>query len=513
VACANAVTVWALTTGGEHLAAKASVQPEEHFGEGRRVRRRYGMCSRNTITLTGSATKNTPGGEVTIPCELGPVRLLREIGRGGMGVVYLGRHQMLDRDVAVKFLLNVVAGPDDPGFTRFLEGARAAASLEHPGLTTIHHADVIDGLPYLVMQHIDGPALSEVLKQTGSLSVSALFAVLDAVSEAMGELHDRGIIHRDIKPGNVLLCLDGRVVVTDFGLALARPMGHRGLSSTGFAGTPAYMAPEMFAGEVSLRSDVYALGIMTFELATGALPFTGTVEEVREKHLHEPLPLDPLQQRRLDPAIIEVLERATSKNAMFRYKTARQFLRASKDAISGLDAWSKGAAELSALVAQCGTEPTETKPPESRSSGSKAYFEKLRTVAAGKRKERPRPAYARHGGSEPLSSTMSRRYRRLSRFVPEIALFETDGQCKAAMRRASSVTARGSGRLWIWFLLFLMTVSGIPFVVWVSGLDVVWSQLESKYPIVRLTYGPLMMLLMYSWLWFCRSVIRRRLRE
>ncbi|MCH9035578.1 MAG: serine/threonine protein kinase, partial [Planctomycetes bacterium] len=257
------------------------------------------MSSQDTITLTGSATGDTPVGEVTIPRELGPVRLLREIGRGGMGVVYLGRHQMLDRDVAVKFLLNAVAGPDDPGFARFLEGARAAARLEHPGLTTIHHADMVDGIPYLVMQYIDGPTLSDVLKQTGPLSLSALFAVLDAVSEAIGELHDRGIIHRDIKPSNVLLSHDGRVVVTDFGLAVARPMGQRGPSSAGLAGTPAYMAPEMFTGEVSLRSDVYALGIMTFELLTGELPFTGTLEEVRQKHLHEPMRLEPLQRRRL----------------------------------------------------------------------------------------------------------------------------------------------------------------------------------------------------------------------
>ncbi|MCH7591627.1 MAG: protein kinase [Planctomycetes bacterium] len=449
---------------------------------------------------------------MTIPRELGPVRLLREIGRGGMGVVYLGWHQMLDRDVAVKFLLNAVAGPDDPGFAGFLEGARAAARLEHPGLTTIHHADVVDGIPYLVMQYIDGPALSDVVRKTGPLSLPASFTVLDAVSEAIGELHDRGIIHRDIKPSNVMLGLDGRVVVTDFGLSLARPMGQRGPSSPRLGGTPVYMAPEMFIGEVSLRSDVYALGMMTFELLTGELPFAGTLEEVREKHLHEPLPLEPLQRRRLDPAMIEVLERATHKNAMFRYKTARQFLRALKEAISGSEAWSKGAAELSALVARCGTEPTEVKPPERGSSSSDAYFDTLATVAAGKRQVRPHIADAHQDVPEPLSSTMSPRYQRLSRLIPEVALFETDEQRKAAMRRASSITARGSGRLWIWLLLFLMTLGIIPLLMRVTGLDVEWGRLQTKYPIVRLIYGPLMMLLMYSWLWFCRSVIRPRLR-
>ncbi len=161
------------------------------------------MESHNTITFAGFKKTADPSVEVTIPRELGPVRLLHEIGRGGMGVVYLGRHRMLDRDVAVKFLLHAVAGPDDPGFAGFLEGTRAAATVEHPALTTIHHADVIDGIPYLVMQYIDGPTLGDVLKQTGPLSLSALYAVLDAVSEAIGELHDREIVHRDIKPANI----------------------------------------------------------------------------------------------------------------------------------------------------------------------------------------------------------------------------------------------------------------------------------------------------------------------
>ncbi|MCH7808838.1 MAG: serine/threonine protein kinase, partial [Planctomycetes bacterium] len=304
-------------------------------------------------------------------------------------MVYLGRHQMLDRDVAVKFLLNAVAGPDDPGFAGFIEGARAAARLEHPGLTTIHHADVVDGIPYLVMQYVDGPALSDVLKQTGPLSLSASFAVLDAVSEAIGELHDRGIIHRDIKPGNVMLGLDGHVVVTDFGLSLARPMGQRGPSSARLGGTPAYMAPEMFAGELSLQSDVYALGIMTFALVTGELPYTGTLEEVREKHLHEPLPLEPLQRRGLDPAMIEVFERATHKNPMFRYKTARHFRNALKPAIVTDELLREGAAELQRLVSRAldgGPHATTTE--AAGTTPTSTYFDRLAEIAKQKRDTR-----------------------------------------------------------------------------------------------------------------------------
>lgn len=306
-----------------------------------------------------------------------------------MGVVYLGRHQMLDRDVAVKFLLNAVAGPDDPGFAGFVEGARAAARLEHPGLTTIHHADVVDDIPYLVMQYVDGPALSDVLKLSGPLSLPVTLAILESVSEAIGELHDRGIIHRDIKPGNVILGLDGRVVVTDFGLALARPLGRRGPSNTRLGGTPAYMAPEMFTGEVSLQSDVYALGMMVYAMVTGELAYTGTLDEVREQHQREPLPVDPLRRLGLDGTMIEMLERATHKQAMFRYKTARHFLSALKPAIITDELLRTGAVELQQLVRRSPTtEPNATTEGTNPGTPTTVYFDRLAEIAGEKRSSR-----------------------------------------------------------------------------------------------------------------------------
>ena len=119
------------------------------------------MPEDKTITLSQIRSSDTPARDITIPRELGPVRLIREIGRGGMGVVYLGRHGMLDRDVAVKFLLNAVAGTDDPGFKRFLAEGRAAAAVRHPALTVVYDADLIENVPYLVIEYVDGPTLSE----------------------------------------------------------------------------------------------------------------------------------------------------------------------------------------------------------------------------------------------------------------------------------------------------------------------------------------------------------------
>lgn len=340
-----------------------------------------------TVTVDRERSATVPGAEMNIPRELGSVRLIREIGRGGMGVVHLGYDRMLDRDVAVKFLSNAVRGPDDPGFARFLRGTRAAAGISHPGLTTIHHADLVQHVPYVVMEYIDGPTLGELLKRSAPLSPTVTLSVLDAVAAAVGELHDRQIIHGDIKPSNVLLDAAGRVAVTDFGLTCTRSFAGQRAGGGGIAGTPAYMAPEMFEGTVSLRSDVYALGILTFELVTGRIPFTGRFEEVRDKQVHEPLPVAALRRSQIDPTLIEVIERAAHKNAVFRYKSARQFLTALRDAGAGPDVVSRGAHELRALVARTAGQPTEKTPSASPTPESSSYYEQLSTLAARKQRE------------------------------------------------------------------------------------------------------------------------------
>ncbi|MEE9293954.1 MAG: protein kinase [Phycisphaerae bacterium] len=362
---------------------------------------RIGIEYDQTIGLTRSSADGSTT-EVRVPRQLGSTRLIREIGRGGMGVVYLGRDQMLERDVAVKFLLNVVSGTDDPGFKRFLEGARAATAVRHPGLNTIHQADIIDGVPYLVMEYIDGAALSTVVKRTGPLSLAATVAVLDAATHAIGALHDRGIIHRDVKPANILLDADGDVFVTDFGLSCPRPSmldreSFPGSTST-VAGTLAYMAPEMFKGAVSQRSDVYALGITAYQLLTGTLPFTGSPHEVRNHHYDDPLPPEPLDEHRINPRIREVLDRATHKNIMFRYKSAHYFRQALTGA-AGSDALATGVTELPSLVAQSRKDSTVASPlvgdepgHQPGSSSSSTYFDRLATLADTKRLRRPAPA-------------------------------------------------------------------------------------------------------------------------
>lgn len=312
------------------------------------------MSQAETITLTRATAAEPSGNPAVIPRQLGAVRLERELGKGGMGVVWLGRDDVLGRDVAVKFMLTAAATPDDPGLLGFIEGARAAAAVKHDGLVGVYNADTVENVPYLVMEYIDGPTVGRLLSKHGALPLGAALVLLEQACEAVGALHESHIIHRDIKPGNLLLNAEARLFVTDFGLACDRSMGEGKPAISGLCGTPAYMAPEMFDGAVSATSDVYALGILAYELLTGDVPYSGELSELRAAHTGTPLPRDILASRGMPEQIIEAVERATHKNPLFRYKSARHFLRSLKAAVPDQGVWSKGVTELSRLVAACG---------------------------------------------------------------------------------------------------------------------------------------------------------------
>lgn len=350
------------------------------------------MSSQETVTLTRDLTLTTSGAvmppaAVDIPRQLGAVELVKEIGKGGMGVVWLGRDTLLGRDVAVKFLLHAVASPDDPDFAQFLEGAKAAAALRHKGLNSVIHADVVNAIPFIVMEYVDGPTLGQVLQRTGALTLAATRVVMDAACEAVGALHEAGIVHRDIKPANILLGQDGSIVLTDFGLACQRPRLSMGSRVEAVAGTPVYMAPEMFDKNVSARSDVYALGIMMYELLTGRVPFDGTLEEVREAQRNTPVPVDDLAP--FEPALADVVARATNKNPMFRMKTGASMLAAIEDAFTNTNAMvsnkARGESEL-ASASQRALGRAGLSRSDEKNTPQVTYYDRLNTLVQ-KRKD------------------------------------------------------------------------------------------------------------------------------
>ena len=208
-----------------------------------------------------------------IPETLGPYRIERELGRGGMAVVYLAYHQRLERHVALKVLHEHLQHDADL-VDRFLFEARAASRLEHRNIVVVYDAGQADGRDYIAMAYVEGESLADILQRVeGPLPPDFVISVIDQVSEALDYAHRRGIVHRDIKPSNILVRENGHVLLTDFGIAHAASMG--AFTKAGSVwGTPQYMSPEQAAGlKVDGRSDVYSLGIVCYQMLTGEKPF------------------------------------------------------------------------------------------------------------------------------------------------------------------------------------------------------------------------------------------------
>ncbi|HUQ45048.1 MAG TPA: protein kinase [Gemmatimonadaceae bacterium] len=226
-----------------------------------------------------------------------------EIGRGGMGIVYRARDRRLKRQVAIKLLPPELAFRSEIK-SRFLREAETAAQLSHPNIVPIYTVDEQEQLVFFVMAYISGDNLAKRLHERGVLTIDETRKVMREVADALAYAHDRGVVHRDIKPDNILLdAVTGRPMVTDFGIARAMDAtGDSRLTATGIAiGTPAYMSPEQAAGEREIdgRSDLYSLGILGYQMLTGNPPFTaGSTPAMLVKHISE-RPV-PVEQRRAD---------------------------------------------------------------------------------------------------------------------------------------------------------------------------------------------------------------------
>ncbi|MGD2135898.1 MAG: serine/threonine-protein kinase, partial [Gemmatimonadales bacterium] len=243
--------------------------------------------------------------------------LVRRIGTGGMGSVFLARDPALKRLVAVKVLAPALAA-NEAARARFEREAQAVARLSHPNIVAIHSVGQLDdGTPYFVMQHVGGKSLAARLAEEGPFSTDETRRIVGEVASALAAAHQQGIIHRDIKPANVLYDDEtGRVLVSDFGIAAVRPVGEQPqqtkLTMTGMAvGTPRYMSPEqLLAEEVTEKTDVYALGLLGYELLTGVGPFQATSpQELIAAHLRDtPKPLSDARED-VDPELESAITR------------------------------------------------------------------------------------------------------------------------------------------------------------------------------------------------------------
>lgn len=266
---------------------------------------------------------------------LGPYELLELIGKGGMARVYKSFQPELERYVAVKLLHPSVAS-DEEFLARFRREAKAAASLRHPHIVQIFDFGHQGELYYMVMEFIDGPTLRDELQRLKALGETLPFSevqrIVGELAEALDYAHGKGIIHRDVKPANILFTPEGQTVLSDFGLAFMIESPRQTI--TGFVGTPEYMAPEQGQGlRVDRRTDVYSLGVVLYEMLTGQVPFTAeTPMGIVMKHIREPLPPPRSVNPNIPESVEQVLFKAMAKDPRDRYRQAGELSRALAEA-------------------------------------------------------------------------------------------------------------------------------------------------------------------------------------
>src|SRR4051794_21596370 len=271
--------------------------------------------------------------------EFAGYRIEQRLGRGGMGILYLAHEPGLERRVALK-LIAPEAAADEVFARRFAEESRIAAAIEHPNVVPIYAAGEVDGVPWIAMRYVAGSDLGRRLAREGRLAQGDAVEMVAQIGNGLDAIHAAGLVHRDVKPANVLLSDrpgGEHAYLTDFGVA-RNVATESGLTQTGrFVGTLDYVAPEQISGgPVDARADVYALGCLLFKLLTGEVPFPREGEAARlYAHLHDPPPAPSLYAPSLPMALDDVVIRAMSKSPEDRYPSAGDLGRAAQAALSG----------------------------------------------------------------------------------------------------------------------------------------------------------------------------------
>jgi eukaryotic-like serine/threonine-protein kinase len=263
----------------------------------------------------------------------GRYRLDERIAGGGMGDVWRGTDEVLGRTVAVKILLPALL--DEPGFAeRFRGEARTMATINHPGVVDVYDYGSDQQLAFLVMEYVEGDALSRTLSRVGRLTPARTMALVAQAADALQAAHANGIVHRDVKPGNLLVRPNGTLVLTDFGIARSALVGQLTVAGS-VLGTASYISPEQASGAVATAaSDVYALGVVAYQCLSGHRPFDGaTPIEIAMKHVRDtprPLPAD------IPPAVRAIVDRALAKDPAARWPTAAAMAVVARQAASSL---------------------------------------------------------------------------------------------------------------------------------------------------------------------------------
>lgn len=251
-------------------------------------------------------------------------QIVKTIGEGGMANVYLAYDTILERNVAVKVLRGDLA-TDEKFVRRFQREALSASSLSHPNIVEVYDVGEDDGIYYIVMEYIEGKHLKQLIKKRGKLTLNEVIDIMVQITDGMACAHDSYIIHRDIKPQNIMILENGLVKITDFGIAMA--LNSTQLTQTNSVmGSVHYLPPEQASGKgCTIQSDIYSMGILMYELLTGTLPYKGeNAVEIALKHLKEPLPSIRNELPNIPQSVENIILKSTAKNPKNRYSDARE---------------------------------------------------------------------------------------------------------------------------------------------------------------------------------------------
>lgn len=279
--------------------------------------------------------------------NVGQYRIVEQLGQGGMATVYKAYHASLDRYVALKALHPAFNG-ERLFVSRFQREAQMAAKLEHPCIVPIYDYSEHEKRPYLVMKYIEGDTLKARLAQ-GPLTAEEIKRAVEAVGSALAYAHCQGVLHRDVKPSNVIIARDGGMYLADFGLARIAQAGESTMSSDSIMGTPQYISPEQAMGKKDLDAgaDIYSFGVMLYEMVVGQAPFSAdTPFSIIHDHIYTPLPLPQKVNPNVPDAVQRVLLKALAKDRLDRYAAVEELVTAFKQAWSEADVPMRGAAAI-----------------------------------------------------------------------------------------------------------------------------------------------------------------------
>ena len=291
-------------------------------------------AARTTAAVPLAPAGTDPPRVDELPQQFGRYRLIKRLGRGGMGSVYLAHDGELDRQVALK-VPRFSSDEDTETRQRFQREARAAATIEHPNICPIYDVGASGGIPYVTMAYIEGRTLAQLIKHQPRLPARPVAAVVRKLALAMHAAHSRGVVHRDLKPANVMINKQHEPIVMDFGLA-RRASDVRLTTSGAILGTPAYMSPEQARGEESGQAaDIYSLGVILYELLTGRTPFTGDIQSVLAQVLSRPPDPPTSHNPEADPALSAICLKAMSKQPGDRYRSMQELAKALQSYLKG----------------------------------------------------------------------------------------------------------------------------------------------------------------------------------